>query len=81
MRGSFQTIVLAAALSISTGAFAQSYLGGVRGLVQDPAKATIATAKMTLTNEGTNVVRSGLSNSQGEFVFSQIDPGTYTLVG
>ncbi len=70
-------IILAAA--VTTGVFAQSYLGGVRGLVQDPAKASIATAKVTLTNEGTNVARSGLSNASGEFVFSQVDPGTYSL--
>jgi len=74
MRG---TILLAAA--ITSGAFAQSYLGGVRGLVQDPGKASIATAKVTLTNQGTNVARSGLSNGQGEYVFSQVDPGTYML--
>src|SRR5579863_2584589 len=73
MRG----LLLAAALT--TSAFAQSYLGGVRGLVQDPGKASIATAKVTLTNQGTNVARSGLSNGSGEFVFSQVDPGTYML--
>ncbi len=73
MRG----LILAAAFA--TSAFAQSYLGGVRGLVQDPGKATIATAKVTLTNMGTNVARSELSNASGEFSFSQVDPGTYML--
>lgn len=77
MRGFFSCMFLAAACT--TGGFAQSYLGGIRGLIQDPAKAVIATAKVTLTNEGTNVSRSELSNVSGEFVFSQIDPGTYTL--
>jgi len=77
MRGFFSCLLLAAAFS--TGGFAQSYLGGIRGSVQDPAKAAVATAKVTLTNQGTNVSRSELSNAQGEFVFSQIDPGTYTL--
>ncbi len=66
-------------MTTMSGVFAQSYLGGVRGMVQDPAKASIATAKVTLTNQGTNVVRSELSNASGEFVFSQLDPGTYTL--
>jgi hypothetical protein len=77
MRGTVKGILLA--VVISTGASAQSYLGGVRGLVSDPAKASIANAKVTLTNQGTNVARSGLSNNAGEFVFSQVDPGTYTL--
>jgi hypothetical protein len=50
-------------------------------LVQDPAKATatIATAKITLINQGTKVARSALTNAQGEFMFSQIDPGTYEV--
>src|SRR5580698_9504640 len=77
MTGIVRGTLLAAA--ITTGAFAQSYLGGVRGLVQDPGKATIATAKVTLTNQGTNVSRSELSNASGEFSFSQVDPGTYML--
>src|SRR5437870_5306441 len=79
MTGFQKTILAAAVATTMSGAFAQSYLGGVRGLIQDPAKATIASAKVTLTNEGTNVARSGLSNASGEFVFSQLDPGTYTL--
>lgn len=80
MRGIFKGILFAAAVSTTvSGVFAQSYLGGVRGLVSDPAKAAIATAKVTLTNEGTSIVRSGLTNTSGEFVFSQVDPGTYTL--
>jgi hypothetical protein len=77
MRGLFTRVVIA--IAFSTGLFAQSYLGGVRGLVQDPAKASVATAKVTLLNQGTNVARSALSNGQGEYVFSQIDPGTYVL--
>src|SRR5271165_2851155 len=77
MRTIIRGIAIAAA--IASGAFAQSYLGGVRGLVQDPGKASVATAKVTLTNQGTNVARSELSNGSGEFVFSQVVPGTYTL--
>ena len=73
MRGFLLSAVLA------TSVFGQSYLGGVRGLVQDPAKSSIATAKVTLLNQGTNVARSELSNGAGEFSFSQVDPGTYTL--
>ena len=77
MRGFSRAMILAVA--ITSGAFSQSYLGGVRGLVQDPGKATVATAKVTLLNQGTNVARSELSNGAGEFSFSQVDPGTYTL--
>ncbi len=46
---------------------AQSYQGGLRGSVKDPA--AVAVAKITIQDEATNVSRSILSNDQGEFVF------------
>jgi len=35
---------------------AQSYLGGLRGLIQDPGGAVIVTARVTLTNQTTGVL-------------------------
>ncbi|HWE50067.1 MAG TPA: TonB-dependent receptor [Bryobacteraceae bacterium] len=58
---------------------AQSFLGGVRGLVQDSGGAVMANAKVNLVNEATQVTRSTVSNAGGEYVFSQVDPSTYTL--
>ncbi len=58
---------------------AQSYLGGIRGLVQDTGSAVIANAKVTLTNEATQVTRATVTNAQGEYVFSQLDPATYSV--
>ncbi len=58
---------------------AQNVVGGVRGLIQDPGGAIIAGANVTLTNQGTNVSRSTVSNAQGEYVFSQVEPGTYSI--
>ena len=58
---------------------AQSYLGGVRGLVKDSGGAVIANAKVNLINEATQVTRATVSNAEGEYVFSQIDPATYTV--
>jgi hypothetical protein len=49
-------------------------------VVQDPGGAVIADAKVTLVNQATSASRSVLSNQQGEYVFSSIDPATYTLV-
>jgi len=59
---------------------AQSFVGGVRGLVQDPGGATIANANVTLRNDATGTVRTTISNSQGEYAFSQVEPATYVLV-
>jgi hypothetical protein len=48
-------------------------------LITDPSSAIVASAKVTLVNEGTNLQRSALSNNTGEYVFSQVIPGTYTI--
>ena len=67
-------LVLAAAI-----AFAQSYVGEVRGIVQDPGGAVIANANVTLRNNATGTVRTTVSNPAGEYVFPQVDPATYTI--
>lgn len=58
---------------------AQSFVGSVRGLIQDPAGAVIANANVTLRNDATGTSRTTVSNAAGEYVFSQIEPATYTL--
>ncbi len=57
----------------------QSYLGGIRGLVQDTGAAVVANAKVTLTNEATQATRATVTNAQGEYVFPQLDPATYKV--
>jgi hypothetical protein len=39
----------------------------------------MASAKVNLTNDATQVSRATITNGEGEFVFSQVDPATYTL--
>ena len=60
-------VFIAAAVGIAglSSLMAQSYLGGVRGLVQDPGGAVIASAKVTLANEATTVSRATVTNAQG----------------
>jgi len=45
--------------------FGQTYQGGVRGTITDAQGASVADAKVTLTNTATNVSRDTLSNSSG----------------
>ena len=71
-------LVLLTACTVSL-VTAQSYQGGVRGTVTDPQNAAVPEAKVSLINEGTGVVRSTLSNSDGTYVFSQVDPATYSI--
>jgi trimeric autotransporter adhesin len=59
--------------------YSQSYLGGIRGLVQDTGAAVVANAKVTLTNEATQMTRATVTNTQGEYVFPQLDPASYMV--
>ncbi|MDQ6699903.1 MAG: TonB-dependent receptor [Acidobacteriota bacterium] len=78
----FPTAVVCLAVALAVPAFliAQSYQGGVRGIVTDSAGGILANTKVTLIDEGTNVSRAALSNSAGEYAFSSVDPATYTLI-
>ncbi len=74
-----RVLALVAALGILGSASAQSIYGSIRGLVTDASSAVVANAKVTLINEGTAAQRTALSNNLGEYVFSQVIPGTYTV--
>jgi hypothetical protein len=58
---------------------AQSYYGTVRGTVSDQSGASIAGARVALTNEGTNESRTTLSNSAGQYLFSDVVPSAFTI--
>jgi hypothetical protein len=81
LRGSLCSLVrLAAASLLASGLVpAQSYYGGLRGLVTDQASSAVAAAKVTLTDQGTGTARSTISTAEGEFVFTQVVPGTFTV--
>jgi hypothetical protein len=57
---------------------AQTYLGGIRGSVHDPG-GVVPKAEVTLINEATNARRTTTSNEVGEYVFTNVAPGTYSL--
>jgi hypothetical protein len=73
-------ISLLAMGSFTLALLAQSYYGGVRGTVLDQNAGSVPGAKVTLINEGTGAQRSSLSASVGEFIFSEVVPGNYSLV-
>jgi hypothetical protein len=73
-------IVFAAiCLWIPVSLSAQGASGRILGRVSDATGAVLAGAKVTLTNEATNVSRNGLTNDSGDFSFVDVVPGTYTL--
>ena len=49
------------------------------GLVRDTSNAVIPGATVVATHEGTGVTREGVSDSNGEFVFSALPAGSYEV--
>jgi trimeric autotransporter adhesin len=56
----------------------QGFQGGLRGSIKDSG-GVIPGVEVTLTNERTNLSRSVVTNERGEYVFTNIDPGSYFL--
>jgi hypothetical protein len=56
----------------------QGFQGGIRGQVKD-AGGVLPGAEVTLTNEGTNASRTTTTNEAGEYSFTNLPPGSYSL--
>jgi hypothetical protein len=66
-------LVLAATLS------AQSTTGTILGTVTDPSGAVIPGAKVTLTNEGTNISSTTRTNANGDYTFPNLRAASYAV--
>ena len=64
---------------LATHASAQTFTAGVRGAVQEQSGAVIPGVTVQLTNDATNVTREVVSNERGEYSFSAVPPGAYTV--
>jgi Carboxypeptidase regulatory-like domain len=53
--------------------------GNITGSVVAPDGTLIAKAKVTVTNEATNLSRTVLSDAKGEYFVADLNPGTYTV--
>jgi hypothetical protein len=58
---------------------AQDYRGSILGRVTDTSGAIVPNVRVGAVNEATNVPSSTLSNAEGNFLVSLLDPGTYTV--
>ncbi|MBX9601664.1 MAG: TonB-dependent receptor [Bryobacteraceae bacterium] len=61
-------------------ACAQMDVGSIVGGVRDATGAAVAGAKVTVTNEGTNVSLVTTTGNNGEYVVPALKVGTYTVV-
>lgn len=75
--------LLFAPIAILVSAFAgisQTALTSLRGTVSDPSGALIPGAVVSITNPATGLKARRIADSQGNFDFEQITPGTYTIL-
>ncbi len=77
----FRTLVcLISVLVFSTvAALAQLSTASLNGVVRDATGAVVPRASVTLHNSDTGVERNTFTNDTGTYVFSDINPGRYTL--
>src|SRR5262245_27786099 len=66
-------------LIFHTSARAQVTTSTLVGLVRDSSSAVIPGATVVATHEGTGVSRDGVTDANGEFVFSALPNGPYTV--
>ena len=67
------------ALALPMQAFGQVDQGSISGAVKDTSGGTIAGASVTLTNQDTGVTQVTTTNSLGEYIFTPIKIGTYSI--
>ena len=80
MRG-LRSICFLILLGIMTASLAvsQAVNGTIVGTITDASCAPVATAKVTLTETNTKIVRSKTSNESGGWGFPDLPPGTYEV--
>ncbi|HYL72760.1 MAG TPA: TonB-dependent receptor [Bryobacteraceae bacterium] len=68
------------ALVLFAGAiFGQSSSGTISGRVLDSSGSAVAGAEVHVINQVDRSIRSYVTNASGDFVFPDLEPGTYTL--
>ncbi len=76
-RSSFTAISLA--FLLASLAFAQTFRGGISGVVVDQSGATIPGATVRMVSSDTGLTRTAESTSAGQFVFQDLPPGKYAI--
>ena len=60
--------------------FGDNVYAGIRGVVTDPSGAAVPNVTITATNVGTGIVQRTVSQSDGNYQFSQLPVGIYKVV-
>ena len=71
--------LLALLLLVTSAAFAQLTTADILGTITDATGAVVPNANVTLTNLGTNEKRTAQSNGSGDYTFSLLPVGHYSI--
>ena len=66
---------------LPTSVYGQSFRGTILGTVRDASGAVLPGVSVTVTNAGTNIGRTAVTNETGNYVMSELTIGTYTVSG
>src|ERR1700722_14369739 len=81
MRNLCRASAMFALLVVSmTAAYSQAVNGTLLGSVTDSTGAVVVNAKVTITEQNTNVSRTAMTNESGNYTFGDMPPGRYAVV-
>ncbi len=76
----FRALLLVLLITVVSGyAIGQTERGSISGQVTDDTGAILPSTPVTLKNEATGVVQRAKTNSDGNYVFQDVNPGSYTI--
>ncbi len=71
--------MLLVVLVLAGVAFGQSFRGGILGTITDATGASVAGAKVSATNTDTGLVRQSITDTDGNYSFSELQLGNYSI--
>src|SRR5206468_1487995 len=66
-------------LCLTSAAMAQTEMGSITGRVVDSSGSAVPGAEVKLVNQATSASQRALTESSGDFVFTTVLPGVYTV--
>ena len=75
-----KTIILLPFLMLGAAAWAQTTSGSIAGNVVDASHAAIGNGQVSATEQEKKFTLTTKTDDAGRFVFTQIPPGTYTII-
>ncbi|HEV2381617.1 MAG TPA: carboxypeptidase-like regulatory domain-containing protein, partial [Terriglobia bacterium] len=79
LRSKTRTFLILTLMAFAAPVWCQIDTGTILGTVSDPSGAVVPGAKVSLTNEGTNLTVTMTTGGDGGYTFSPVKIGTYTV--